>query len=442
MRNHFVDRPAAGVVADGAPGRPLHVAIAGFGVVGSSVARILLERGDLQASLRLVAVFNRHVARKRVASAPETVAWVEDIDAVLGPDVDVLVETAGGVEPARTWVVEALRRGISVVTANKLLIAQHGAELAEAAALHGVQLRFEAAVAGGVPAINAIECGIAGDRLTRVGGILNGTCNFVLSALASDADSFDEVVGRARTLGYAEADPTSDLDGTDAAAKLAVLAAVGFGLELPLEDVRRQSIADVTAIDCEYAARLGCTIRQVSIADRHGATAVDAFVGPALVPLQSPLARVQGADNLVLARGQYGGDITLSGRGAGGEATAVAIVSDLLAVSRGERRHGVARWQRARPAPRPHQPYYVRFVVRDRPGILASFAGVFAGHGINVDAVLQQPGHPKLRLPFVMTLEPCGQEQAAAALVELATLDVHESPPVAFPIFSGGIHGA
>jgi len=442
MRERLATRHASDVLDADGPVRPLRVAIAGFGVVGSSVARILCEREDLRGALQLTAVVNRNVARKRAAWAPESIAWSDDIDAVLGGEVDVLVETIGGVEPARAWVSEALRRGISVVTANKLLIAHHGRALAELAAVHGARLRFEAAVAGGIPAINAIERGVAGDRLARVGGILNGTCNFILSTLASGAASFDDVLDRARALGYAEADPSNDLDGVDAAAKLVVLAAVAFNLELHLEDVRRQSIRDVTAVDCEYAASLGCTIRQLSIADRHGDAEVDAFVGPALVPLDSPLARVFGADNLVLVRGQYGGDVTLSGRGAGGDATAVAVVSDLLALSRGECREGIARIDRAQPASRPPLPYYVRFVVRDRPGILASFAAVFARHGINVDAVLQRPGHPKSRLPFVMTLEPCGQEAAAAALNELRALDAHEVPPVAFPILSGGVHGA
>lgn len=442
---------SVGVVDASAPVKPLRVAIAGFGVVGTAVARMLCDRDELRDRLHIAAVFNRDVERKRVAWVPESVEWTEDIEAVLGLDIDVLVETAGGIEPPLAWVSAALARGISVVTANKLLIAEHGRALAELAAAHGSQLRFEAAVAGGVPVVNAIERGIAGDRLQRVGGILNGTCNFVLSTLSSGAGSFDDVVARARALGYAEADPSSDLDGLDAAAKLAVLAGVGFNLELPIGDVRRQTIRHVTPVDCEYAASLGCTIRQVSVADRHGDDEVDAFVGPALVPLASALARVNGADNVVLARGQYGGDVTLSGRGAGGDATAVAVLSDLLALAHGERRPVRAAGGRARRAARPAVAYYVRFVVRDRPGILASFAGVFARHGINVDAVLQQPGHPKSRLPFVMTLEPCAPDAVAAALDDLAAIDVHDTPPVAFPILSsrearedssGGVHGA
>jgi homoserine dehydrogenase len=418
--------------------RPLRVAVAGFGVVGSSVAKIICERDDLAGALHLTHVFNRQVARKRVGWVPDAVTWTDNIDDVLAGDVDVLVEVIGGVEQPLEWVSAALSRGISVVTANKLLIARHGRALAALAAAHGAELRFEAAVAGGVPVIDAIERGIAGDRLARVAGILNGTCNFILSRLASARGSFEDALSQARALGLAEADPSSDLEGIDAAAKLAVLAGVAFHLELPVEDVRRASIADVTPVDFDYAARIGCTIRQVAAAEARGDASIDAFVGPALVPLDSPLARVDGPGNMVLVSGEYGGDITLSGRGAGGDATAVAVVSDLLALARGERRDRTARWRPARQVPSPPMPHYVRFVVHDRPGILAAFATVFARHGINVDAVLQEPGYPKSRLPFVMTLEPCDAGELAAALDEMAVFDVHVSRPFAAPVLRGG----
>jgi homoserine dehydrogenase len=418
--------------------RPLRVAVAGFGVVGSSVAKILCERADVADALHLTHVFNRDVSRKRVSWVPGAVTWTENIDDVLGGGVDVLVEVVGGVEHAHAWVSAALQRGISVVTANKLLIARHGRGLAELAAVHGAELRFEAAVAGGVPVIDAIERGIAGDRLSRVSGILNGTCNFILSRLASARGSFDEALTRARELGLAEADPSSDLEGIDAAAKLAVLAGVAFRLELPIDDVRRASIAEITPVDFDYAARLGCTIRQIAAAEDRGDAAIDAFVGPALVPLESPLARVDGAGNIVMVSGTYGGDVTLSGRGAGGDATAVAVVSDLLALARGERRDRSAGWKRARAVASAPLPHYVRFVVQDRPGILAAFATAFARHGINVDAVLQEPGYPKSQLPFVMTLEPCESAELAAALDELSVFDVHVSRPFAAPILPGG----
>jgi homoserine dehydrogenase len=418
--------------------RPLRVAIAGFGVVGRSVAKILTERADLRDSLRLTHVFNRQVSRKRVDWVPGTVAWTENIDDVLAGEADVLVEVAGGVADAHAWVSAALRRGIPVVTANKLLMARHGRELAGIAAAHGAELRFEAAVAGGIPVIDAIERGIAGDRLARVSGILNGTCNFILSRLGATRGSFDEALNHARELGLAEADPSSDLEGIDAAAKLVVLAGVAFHLELGIEAVRRESIAEITPVDFDYAARLGCTIRQVAAAERRGESDIDACVGPALVGFESPLSRVEGAGNMVLVSGAYGGDVTLSGRGAGGDATAVAVVSDLLSLARGERRDPTDRWRSARIVPSRPVPHYVRFVVRDRPGILAAFATVFARHGMNVDAVLQEPGYPKSGLPFVMTLEPCDPQELSAALDELTALDVHVSRPFAAPILRGG----
>jgi homoserine dehydrogenase len=438
MLNHAWPAGAAAVVDLAAPSRPLRVAIVGFGVVGRSVARLLGTRNPGDAGVTLTHVFNRNIDRKRVDWVDDSVAWTEQIDDVLASNVDVMVEVIGGLEPAYQWVSAALERGISVVTANKVLIAHHGRALAELAALHGAELRFEASVAGGVPVINAIERGVAGDRLTRVAGILNGTCNYVLSEIASTRGSFQDAVARARELGFAEADPANDLNGSDAAAKLMVLAGVGFHLELRPEHVRRQSIAPITPTDFDYAARLGCTIRQVSFAERRGDSELDAFVGPALVPLDAPLARVFGASNMVVLTGEHGGDVTLSGRGAGGDPTAVAVVSDLLALGRGERRPHGAMWSRATLAVPAPLAYYVRFVVRDRPGILASFAAVFARHRINVDAVLQEPGYPKSRLPFVMTLEPCAQASLAAALEDLDALDVHEDRPLALPRLSGG----
>ena len=438
MLNRAWSAGLAGVVDAPPRSRPLRVALLGFGVVGKSVARLLGEQHDENSAVVLTHVFNRNVDAKRADWVDRSVSWTEQIDDVLASNVDVMVEVIGGLEPAYQWVSAALERGISVVTANKVLIAHHGRALTELAALHGAELRFEASVAGGVPVINAIERGIAGDRLRKVAGILNGTCNFVLSEIASTRGSFKDTVARARELGYAEADPSNDLNGSDAAAKLIVLAGVGFHLELRPEHVRRQPITRITPTDFDYAARLGCTIRQVSIADHRGDTDLDAFVGPALVPLDAPLARVYGASNMVVLTGEHGGDVTLSGRGAGGDPTAVAVVSDLLALARGERRQREAMWSRAKPAVPASLAHYVRFVVRDRPGILASFASVFARHRINVDAVLQEPGYPKSRLPFVMTLEPCAQASLAAALEDLDALDVHEEPPLALPRLSGG----
>src|SRR5262245_60893827 len=297
--------------------RPLTVALLGFGTVGASVARILVERPELAGRLQLTHVFNRDVARKRASWMPEAVTWTDDFDAVIASEPDVVVEVVGGVNPAREWVNRALEAGASVVTANKMLLAAHGPSLLHAAAKLGVQLRFEAAVAGGVPLIRILREGPAGDRLTGVAGILNGTCNYILSRMSATQEAMEVVLADAQRLGYAEADPSADVDGHDAAAKLVVLIGVAFRRHLQLAEVPRRTIRSLTTADFQYANRLGCTIRQVSraqIADDSFA----AWVGPALVPQGSSFGRNEGANNFVSIYGKYGGAARFSGGRPGG----------------------------------------------------------------------------------------------------------------------------
>src|SRR5687768_4840426 len=241
--------------------RSLKVALLGFGTVGASVARILVERPELAGRLQLTHVFNRDVVRKRAPWMPDSVTWTDDYAQVLASAPDIVVEVVGGVNPAREWVSAAIARGSSVVTANKMLLAAHGPELLRAAATRGVELRFEAAVAGGVPLIHGVREGLAGDRLVAVAGILNGTCNYILSRMSSTHEAMEVVLADAQRLGYAEADPSADVDGHDAAAKLVVLVGVAFRRHLQLAEVSRRSIRPLTAADLQYANRLGCTIR-------------------------------------------------------------------------------------------------------------------------------------------------------------------------------------
>src|SRR6185436_3122529 len=250
--------------------RPLRIALLGFGTVGSSVARILVERPELANRLRLTHVFNRGVERKRADWLPGSVLWTDNFDDVLAGRPDVVVEVVGSVTPAREWVTQAIDRGMSVVTANKMLLAAHGPELLRAAAGAGVRLRFEAAVGGGVPLIHGVREGLAGDELTGVAGILNGTCNYILSRMSATGEPMDIVLADAQRLGYAEADPTADVDGFDAAAKLVVLAAIAFHRHVRLADVPQASIRPLTSADFQYARRLGCTIRQVSQVEAVG----------------------------------------------------------------------------------------------------------------------------------------------------------------------------
>jgi homoserine dehydrogenase len=398
--------------------RPLRIALFGFGTVGSSVARILVESEP--QGLELTHVFNRDVKRKRVDWAPESVVWSEDADQVLAADVDVVVELAGGLSPAGGWVRKALAAGKSVVTANKKLIALHGVELEQLAASKGGHLKYGAAVAGGIPVIPGLEQGLAGDRIERMEGILNGTCNFILSKMEDGAD-YGVVLKQAQAAGYAEADPTEDVGGFDARAKLSILMRLAMRVEVNPEEIVPRPITQVSAVDFAYARDLGCTIRQVARAQVAGGL-VAASVGPMLVALRSPLAWSRGTENMVILSGKYGGDVVFSGHGAGGHPTAVAVVSDLLALAHGSRRVEVP----STPAAVSGEfevPHYIRFMVKDRPGIVAEITGALAKEKINIRAIMQKPGCPQEALPFVVTVEPCRNSALKRALDSMRTMD-------------------
>jgi len=418
--------------------QPLTIAILGFGTVGSSVAKILC---DLEpAGLQLTHIFNRNIARKRADWLSCPVEWSEDVEAVLASDVDIVVELAGGLDPAGKWVRAALSAGKSVVTANKKLIAAHGIELEDLARKHGGQLLYGAAVAGGIPIIPGLQQGLAGDQCNRVEGILNGTCNFILSKMEAGAE-FAEALREAQVLGYAEADPTEDVAGFDARAKITILARIALGAEIDPAEVPAGSIVPIAAIDFAYAHELKCTIRQISRAqlssnapgDASGGLEVRATVGPMLVPQNSPFAWSRGTENMVIVTGKYGGDTVFSGHGAGGHPTAVAVVSDLLAIANGSKTPAIAS-RKATVTGDMLLRHYIRFIVRDRPGIVAEIAGGLARQGINIHALLQRPGYPDDRLPFVVTVEPCSTSALKRALQEIGSLDCLIEPPLELQI--------
>jgi homoserine dehydrogenase len=405
--------------------KPLRIGIFGFGTVGSSVARILAE--SKPEGLELTHVFNRGVARKRVDWTGGGVEWTEDYEAVLGSDVDVVVELVGGLDPAGTWVRQALESGKSVVTANKKLIAFHGVELEKLAAARGGHLKYGAAVAGGIPVIPGLEQGLAGDRIERLEGILNGTCNFILSKMEEGAE-FAAVLAEAQAKGYAEADPTEDVGGFDARAKLAILMRLALRVEVNPEEIVPRSITAISAVDFSYAQYLGYTIRQVSRAQKSDGT-VAATVGPMLVDQRSPLAWSRGTENMVIASGHYGGNVVFSGHGAGGHPTAVAVVSDLLALAHRSRRVEIP----SAPAKLTAEfevPHYIRFLVDDRPGIVAEITGSLARERINIRAIVQKPGFPQHALPFVVTVEPCRSSALHRALERIQTMECLLEPPL------------
>jgi homoserine dehydrogenase len=406
----------------------------GFGNVGRSVARILCETTN--GALELTHICNRNFKRKKQPWVPADVVWTDDIQEVLSSDVGIVIELIGGLNPAEQIVRGALMAGKSVVTANKQLIARHGPDLLHLAKDHGAQLEFGASVAGGVPVLPALRTGLCGDRLHGIAGILNGTCNYILSRIEGARIPFSEALEEAQARGYAEADASEDLDGGDARAKLAILALAGLHLRIAPEAIRARTIRTIDAVDFDYAAEIGCTIRQISRADVHEGT-LFADVGPSLVYINSPFGRVYANQNLVLTSGKYGGDMAFLGAGAGGDPTAVAVVSDLLFVAQN--------LSAARPevsslvsSPRVSTDFesrwYLRFFVKDKPGIVARLSAILAAHHLNINALLQKPGHDKSALPFVITLEPCRDSLLHPALEEMATLEFNTRPCLCLPI--------
>jgi homoserine dehydrogenase len=414
---------------------PRRVALVGFGTVGRATAKILGERSD--GLLRLTHICNRNVERKKQPWVPSDVVWTEDFQTILNSDADIIVELIGGLNPAEEWVRSALSAGKSVVTANKQLIARHGPDLLQLASANGCQLEFGASVAGGVPVLPALRAGLCGDRLHGIAGILNGTCNYILSRIESSGIPFSEALEEAQAHGYAEADASEDLDGGDARAKLSILVLAGLQARVSPGDIRARTIRSVDAVDFDYAAELDCTIRQISRADLKGTT-LFTDVGPSLVPSSSPFGRVQRNLNLVLTSGEYGGDTAFLGAGAGGDPTAVAVVSDLMSVAEGlaagPRAHRPLKLEPLKVSCDFETPWYLRFLVKDQPGIIAGLAAVLSAHQLNIDAVLQKPGFDKNALPFVITLEPCRDAELHPALEKMAALPFALKPCLCLPI--------
>jgi homoserine dehydrogenase len=430
-----LDANPAPISRDRTPAR--RVALVGFGTVGRAVAKILCERNNGDGLLRLTHICNRNVERKKQPWVPSGVIWTEDFRTILNSDADIVIELIGGLTPADDLVRGALNTGKSVVTANKQLIARHGPDLLQLASVNGCQLEFGASVAGGVPVLPALRTGLCGDRLHGLAGILNGTCNYILSRIETARIPFSEALEEAQARGYAEADASEDLDGGDARAKLSILALAGLHVRVYPGDIRARSIRPIDAVDFDYAAELGCTIRQISRADLKETT-LFADVGPSLVPASSPFGRVQKNLNMVLTSGAYGGDMAFLGAGAGGDPTAVAVVSDLMFVaeslSAGPRAHRPLQLALPKVSCDFETPWYLRLVVKDQPGIIAGLAAILSVHQLNIDAVLQKPGFDKSSLPFVITLEPCRDSQLHPALEEMCALPFALRPCLCLPI--------
>ncbi|GHA73799.1 homoserine dehydrogenase [Streptomyces termitum] len=381
--------------------RPLKVALLGCGVVGSEVARIMTTHADdlaarIGAPVELAGVAVRRPDKVRGGIAPELIT-TDATALVKRGDIDVVVEVIGGIEPARTLITTAFEHGASVVSANKALLAQDGAGLYEAAARHGKDLYYEAAVAGAIPLIRPLRESLAGDKINRVMGIVNGTTNFILDKMDSTGAGYQEALDEATALGYAEADPTADVEGFDAAAKAAILAGIAFHTRVRLDDVYREGMTEVTAADFASAKRMGCTIKLLAICERAAdGASVTARVHPAMIPLSHPLASVREAYNAVFVEAEAAGRLMFYGPGAGGAPTASAVLGDVVAVCRNRLNEATGPGESAY-AQLPVSSmgevvtrYHISLDVADKPGVLAQVATVFAEHGVSIDTVRQQ----------------------------------------------------
>jgi homoserine dehydrogenase len=417
--------------------KPLSIGVAGLGTVGAGVLKLLAANGEIVAAragrpVTVGAVSARSRGRDRGVPV-DGLRWHDDPVALAAdPGVDVVVELIGGSGgPARALVEAAIAAGKPVVTANKALLAVHGAAIAEMAEARGVALAFEAAVAGGIPAIKGLREGLAANRLKRVAGILNGTCNYILTVMREQGREFAEVLAEAQALGYAEADPSFDIDGVDAAHKLAILAALAFGRPVDFGAVHVEGIREVTAMDIAFAGELGYRIKLLGIAGRDDA-GISARVHPCMVPVAAPIARVDGVFNAVVAEGDFVGRVMLEGRGAGAGPTASAVVADLIDIARG--RHtpvwgGALDAAPAVPMERHRGAYYLRLMVLDRPGVIADVTGILRDQAISLESMLQRGRAPGEAVPVVLTTHDCEEAAMRAALDRIAALDaVLEKP--------------
>lgn len=384
------------------PDKSVKVALLGCGTVGTQVARLLRDQaGDLTARVG-APVELVGIAVRRPNRHPQVPAELLTTDsaALVAGDADVVVEVIGGIEPARTLLLAALRAGKSVVTANKALLAEHGAELFAAADASGADLYFEASVAGAIPLLRPLRESLAGDRITRVTGIVNGTTNFILSAMDTTGAGYGETLEEASRLGYAEADPTADVDGFDAASKAAILASLAFHTRVTASDVHREGIASVSAADIAAAKILGRTVKLLALCERvtepDGTEWVTVRVHPAMIPRSHPLASVGGAFNAVFVEADAAGQLMFYGQGAGGAPTASAVLGDLVAVARNKIAGGRGPRESAyaalpiRPMGQTPTRYHISLDVADRAGVLAQVAAVFAEHDVSIAAVRQE----------------------------------------------------
>ena len=425
---------------------PLKIALLGAGNVGSQVARILTEDAEMLqarvgARLELIGVFVRRTDAEREYRLPAEL-YTTDAEALVD-QADIVIELLGGIEPAKSLIQRAISRGVAVVTGNKALLAQHGSELYRAAADAGTQLSFEASVAGAIPILRPLRDSLAGDRVTRIMGIANGTTNYILDQMDTTGATFDDALAEAQRLGYAEADPTADVEGRDAAAKAAILANLAFHAPFTLDQVHCEGITSITAEDNEAAAEAGYVIKLLAIVERittagegEGTQGAVLRVHPTLLSRQHPLAAVHGAFNAVFVEAENAGELMFYGPGAGGAPTASAVMGDTVSIARRLVRGGPGRTHTpqatlpALPVGDATTSYLVVLEVKDQPGVLAQAAGVFAQHGVSIEAMRQVPlpeghsGHAEAESSLRFITHRALERDLEQTVADLTALDV------------------
>ena len=419
--------------------KQIHVGLIGFGTVGSGLAQTLYEQKDRLLKKVGAEVILAQVADITTNSLPEQFSDVkltkDANDIFTNPDIDIVVELIGGMEPARTFMLEAINHGKHVVTANKALLSVHGKEIFEAAVANNVEVGFEASVGGGIPVIKSLKEGLVANRINSIMGIMNGTANYILTKMTDHGVPFDEVLKDAQELGFAEADPTYDVEGIDTAHKLAILMTIAYGKHVHLDDINTEGISNIKPIDIEFAREFGCRIKLLAISRHHGEY-LEARVHPTMVPTSHMLANINGAYNAIHFNGDTVGNVLLYGLGAGMMPTGSAVAADVVDIGRNILCSSVNRVPalsylpenigspKISPMSELTCPYYFRITALDKPGVLATIAGIFNKHAISIKSVIQKSRHELDPVSIVILSHTANEAAVQASIAEIDALDV------------------
>ncbi|GAB4558004.1 MAG: homoserine dehydrogenase [Geothermobacteraceae bacterium] len=421
--------------------KEIRVGLLGFGTIGTGVVKLLEQNASLIEKragirVRLTRIADLDIETDRGIDIDRSLLTTDAGDVLDNPDIDVVIELIGGYEPARSFVLRAIENGKHVVTANKALLALHGQEIFSAAAQKGVEVLFEAAVGGGIPIITSLKENLCANRFRTVFGILNGTCNYILSRMTHEGQEFAAVLKEAQQAGYAEADPTFDIEGVDTAHKLALLVGICFGTTIDFDAIHTEGISSITSQDIRFADQFGYRIKLLAIGKLHEDGTIEARVHPTMIPKNYPMADVDGAFNAVRVVGDFVGPVMQYGLGAGMDATASAVVGDVMALARnlmvgsGPRTHGLGchPGQLDKLAVRPmadiESQFYLRFTTVDRPGVLAAISGILGKHGISISSMIQPERHEAEAVPIVIMTHEAREADVQTALAEIDNLDI------------------